>query len=201
VLDLGKAAFFHDIGKIFVPKAILNKPGKLTRTEMQVMRKHAEFGFDFTKVVLEQPAHINRSVFSHHERYDGKGYPLQLKGNEVPIFSQIISMADVYDAMGSARVYKKALLATEGHEYILGNAGHHFSPGLVEVFARTIAPFPVGMTVQLSNGLHAVVMRNNPNFMMRPLVRAFDERDPSDYEYINLATDMSALDITIVGTV
>ena len=201
MLDLGKAAFFHDIGKMFIPKAILNKPGKLTKVEAAVMRKHPELGFDFTKVVLEQPAHINRSVLCHHERYDGTGYPFRTSGSEIPVFSQLIAMADVFDAMGSARIYKKANLATEGYEYVLGNSGHHFAPELVSVFAKTIAPFPVGITVLLSNGLHAVVVRNNPSFMTRPLVRVFDENSPGNYEYINMATDLSSLDVTIVGTV
>lgn len=201
VLDLGKAAFFHDIGKMFVPKSILNKPTKLTREEMLVMRKHPEFSFDFAKSVLGQPPVVNRSVLSHHERFDGMGYPNSLKGSDIPLFSQIIAMADVFDALGSARVYKKAMPATEGYEYVLGNAGFHFSAALVEIFAKTIAPFPVGVTVQLSNGLHAVVIRNNNQFMTRPLLRTFAPEDPSNYEYLNLATDLAALSVTILGIV
>lgn len=201
VLDLGKAAFFHDIGKMMIPKAILNKPGKLTRVEMAVMRKHTELGFDFSKEVLQQPSYINRSVLSHHERFDGTGYPLKLVGNQIPLFAQIIAMADVYDAIGASRVYKKAQVASESYEYILGNSGYHFNPELVDVFAKTIAPFPIGLTVILSNGMHAVVVRNNSNFMMRPVLRVFDPNNPGDYDYINLANDPDALNITIVGTV
>ena len=199
VLNLGKAAFFHDIGKMFIPKAILNKKGKLTRSEFEVMKKHPALGYDFTKEVLEQPSIINRAVLHHHERYDGGGYPHGLKGKEIPLLSQIISVSDVFDAMGSSRVYKKAQLATEGYEYIMASAGRQFDPDVVRLFTRTIAPFPAGLTVRLSNGLHAVVVRNNPSFMMRPLVRAFDPDDPGYYEYINLSDDMGALDITIIG--
>jgi len=201
VMTLGKAAFFHDIGKMMIPRAILNKPGKLTRDEAVIMRKHAELGFDFSKVALVQPPVVNRSVLHHHERWDGTGYPFRLKGDEIPIYAQIIAISDVFDAMGSSRVYRKAQLATEGYEYILANSGHHFSAELVEVFARTIAPFPVGITVALSNGLHAVVIRNNPQLMMRPLVRAFDPDSPGNYEYINMSSDPGALDITIKGNV
>ena len=201
VVNLGKTAFFHDIGKMLIPKAILNKPGKLTKEEAVVMRKHAERSFDFTKVALGQPTLINRGVLCHHERYDGTGYPFKLKGDEIPIFAQIIAIADVFDAMGSARVYRKSQLATEGYEYILASSGHHFSPKVVETFAKTIAPFPVGITVKLSNGLNGIVIRNNSSLMMRPLVRAFDPIYPGDYEYINLSNDPNALDITIVGVV
>ena len=199
VLSLGKAAFFHDIGKMFVPKAILNKKGKLTREEFDVMKKHPALGYDFTKEILHQPSVINRAVLHHHERYDGAGYPYNLKGKNIPLFSQIISVSDVFDAMGSSRVYKKAQLTTEGYEYIMASAGRQFDPDVVELFTKTIAPFPAGLTVKLSNGLHAVVVRNNPSFMMRPLVRAFDPDDPGYYEYINLSDDMGALDVTIVG--
>ena len=199
VINLGKAAFFHDIGKMFIPKSILNKKGKLTREEFNVMKKHPELGFDFTKEILHQPPVVNRAVLHHHERFDGAGYPNNIAGKAIPLFSQIISVSDVFDAMGSSRVYKKAQLATEGYEYIMASAGRQFDPEVVELFTRTIAPFPAGLTVRLSNGLHAVVVRNNPNFMMRPLVRAFDPDDPGYYEYINLSDDMGALDVTIIG--
>ena len=201
VLSLGKAAFFHDIGKMFIPKSILNKKGKLTHTEFEVMKKHPELGYDFTKEILDQPGTINRAVLHHHERFDGAGYPHKLKGKNIPLFSQIISVSDVFDAMGSSRVYKKAQLTTEGYEYIMASAGRQFDPDVVELFTKTIAPFPAGLTVRLSNGLHAVVIRNNPSFMMRPLVRAFDPDDRGYYEYINLSDDVKALDITIVGVV
>ena len=81
------------------------------------------------------------------------------------------------------------------------NAGHHFSRELVEVFSKTIAPFPVGVTVRLSNGLNAVVIYNNSNFMSRPVVRAFDPKEPANYDYLNLASDPDALNVTILGVV
>ena len=201
VLDLGKAAFFHDMGKMFIPKAILNKTDKLTLEEFKIMKKHCALGLDFAKEALKQPSDICRAVLHHHEKFDGTGYPLGLSGKDIPMFSQIISISDVYDALVSSRAYKKAFSPAEGYEYIMANAGIHFDPDIVEVFTKTVAPFPVGTTVKLSNGLQAVIMRNNPSFMMRPLIRVFDIDKPGYYEYINLANDPKALNITIIDTV
>ncbi|MCL2349915.1 MAG: HD-GYP domain-containing protein [Defluviitaleaceae bacterium] len=200
LLDLAKAALFHDMGKMFVPITILNKPGRLDDEEMATMRKHAQFGHDFTWGTLNQKSLINRAVLHHHERWDGKGYPEGLKGNRIPIFSRIIAMADVFDAISSTRSYKAAQIATEGYEYIMANAGTHFDPELVEIFSKTIAPFPVGLTVKLSNGLSAVVTRNHASFMARPIIRMFDPKEPEVFEFIDLAHDPDFLSVTIVAT-
>ncbi|MCL2375998.1 MAG: HD-GYP domain-containing protein [Defluviitaleaceae bacterium] len=201
VFNLGMAAFFHDIGKIFVPKTILSKKGKFTREEFNVMKIHPEWGFDFAKEVLGLPPVINQAVLHHHERFDGTGYPYKLKCKQIPLFARIISVADVFDALGSSRVYKKAQLTTEGYGYIMAGAGRQFDPNIVDIFSKTVAPFPTGLTVELSSGLHAVVVRNNPNFMTRPLVCAFNPNNLKEREHINLASDADALGIKIVGIV
>ncbi|MCL2169141.1 MAG: HD-GYP domain-containing protein [Defluviitaleaceae bacterium] len=198
LIDLGKAAFFHDMGKMFVPQSILNKPAKLTEREFEVMKDHSRHGHDFAAEVLNQKGMVCRAVLHHHERFNGTGYPDGQKGERIPIYSRIIAAADVFDAISSTRPYKVAQIATEGYEYILANSGIHFDPAVVEVFYRTIAPFPVGMTVKLSNGLHGVVVKNNPNFMSRPLVRVYQPFERKGFEYIDLAEGKSALDITIV---
>jgi len=201
VLNLGMAAFFHDVGKIFVPKSILNKRSKLTRDEFNIMKLHPEWGFDFAKEVLGLPPVVIEGMLYHHERFDGTGYPRKLKGEQIPLFARIISVADVFDALGSSRVYKKARLTTEGYGYIMTSAGRQFDPDIVDAFTKTITPFPTGLTVKLSNGLHAVVVRNNPNFMTRPFVCAFDPTGFKEHEYIDLANEMSAMGIEIAGIV
>jgi HD-GYP domain-containing protein (c-di-GMP phosphodiesterase class II) len=197
--DLGKAAFFHDLGKMLVPQAILNKPGKLTDKEFDVMKQHSNLGRDFVYEILMQKSDIYNSVLHHHERFDGRGYPYGIKGHKIPLFARIIAVADVFDAISSTRSYKMARIATEGYEYVMANAGLHFDPEIVEVFCKTIAPFPVGMTVKLSNGLHAVVVRNNTNFMSRPLIRAFKAENPMCYDYIDLSSGRDVQNITIIG--
>lgn len=200
LLDLGKSAFFHDMGKMFVPKTIINKPEKLTRDEYAVMKTHASLGYDFTRDVLSQNSSINGGVLYHHEKFDGSGYPHSISGENIPLFARLVAVADVFDAITSCRPYSQAKIASEAYEYIIGNAGCHFDPDIVDIFCRTVAPFPVGITVVLSNGLHGLVVKNYENFMNRPLVRAFEPDNPDTFEYIDLAFDASALNITIVST-
>lgn len=199
VTELGKCGFLHDMGKMFVPKQILNKPARLTDEEFEVMKKHPELGYDFVKEVLSQSDDICQGVLAHHEKYDGTGYPNKLKGEAIPLFARIISVADVYDAISSKRSYKAAEIAAEAYEFIMGNAGSHFCPDVTRAFCSSVAPFPVGTTVGLSNGKRGVVLENHKDFMMRPLIRMYDPADTSNNEIINLSTDINALDIVIVS--
>jgi len=199
MIDLGKAAFLHDIGKMFVPKSILHKPSRLTEEEFRLMKSHSAMGFDFIESTLEQKTVISRAALHHHEKFDGTGYPFGLKGEAIPLYSRIIACVDVFDAISATRSYKTAKIATEGYEYIMANSGTHFDPNIVNAFCRSIAPFPVGLTVQLSNGLHAIVVKNHLNFMARPLVKAYNPKNPKRFEYVDLAYDKAALNITIVG--
>jgi HD-GYP domain-containing protein (c-di-GMP phosphodiesterase class II) len=164
------------------------------------MKKHPSLGYDFTRDILSQASSVNSAVLYHHERYDGSGYPHGISGDSIPMFARIVAVADVFDAITSCRPYSQAKIASEAYEYIIGNKGSHFDPEVVETFHKTIAPFPVGLTVKLSNGLDALVVKNYDHFMSRPLVRAFEPNNPSDFEYIDLAFDNSALNITIVST-
>ena len=137
--DLSFAAFYHDIGKINIPLEILNKPTALDQDEWKSMEKHTIFG----KEILEQcdypPMRASgRIVEQHHERYDGKGYPHQLKGDEIDISAAIISVADSYDAMTFDRAYRKALTKEEAVIEILRNKGTMYHPIVVDVFLSLI---------------------------------------------------------------
>jgi HD-GYP domain-containing protein (c-di-GMP phosphodiesterase class II) len=137
--DLSFAAFLHDIGKIKIPLEILNKPAALNQDEWELMKNHPIFG----KEILEQcdypPMRASgRIVEQHHERYDGKGYPYQLKGDEIDISAAIISVADSYDAMTFDRVYRKALTKEEAVIEILKNKGTMYHPKVVDVFLSLI---------------------------------------------------------------
>lgn len=200
--SLGKSAFFHDIGKLYVPITILNKPSSLTKEEFDEVKKHPELGHALLKDTLKLEKNIYESALYHHERYDGSGYPHGIYGDHIPFFSRIIAVADTYDAMTSRRIYRNALPASEVYEYIMGNSGHHFDPAVVDAFLRKVAPFPVGTTIVLSDGRYGVVIKNNANFMMRPLIRILriSEEDSQEEIDIDLATDQDALNITIMGT-
>ena len=192
---LGKAAFFHDIGKMFISKNILNKPSALTEEEFKEIKKHPQLGYYCLETVLKQPKELCNCVLYHHERYEGGGYPDGLVGDDIPLMSRIIAVADVYDAITSKRVYKDAIYAAEAYEYIMGNSNTHFDPEVVAAFLRKIPPFPIGTEVTLSDGRRALVVENRPSFMTRPLVKLLHKND----EFLDLTDDRSARSITIVG--
>lgn len=130
-----EAAPMHDIGKVGIADNILLKPGRLTPDEMEIMKQHAIFGFEILKgsssKVLQTGADI---ALGHHEKFDGSGYPNALKGEEIPIFSRIVAVADVFDALTSERPYKKAWPLEEAAQFIRSNAGSHFDPVCVDSF-------------------------------------------------------------------
>src|SRR5271155_1977264 len=133
--DMEVAALLHDIGKIGISDAILNKPAKLTTEEYEVMKKHPEFGW----AVLRQVPGMERAslmILHHHESYDGSGYPGGLKGEEIPIGSRIVSVIDAYDAMISNRCYRKGLAHEEAVRRLAAGAGTQFDPVVVQSFVE-----------------------------------------------------------------
>jgi putative two-component system response regulator len=140
ILEL--ASTLHDIGKVGISDAILKKPGpeKLTKEEFEVIKRHTTIGAETLEAVQMQYPHnilINAGVIiarSHHERWDGKGYPEGLKGEEIPLFARIVALADVYDALRSKRVYKPAMSHEESCAIIYQGSGCEFDPKIVEAF-------------------------------------------------------------------
>jgi putative nucleotidyltransferase with HDIG domain len=132
---IARGAFLHDIGKMGVPDSILRKPGPLDDEERAVMRRHSEIGHAVLERIpfLKEAAEI---VLSHQERYDGKGYPRGLKGEEIPLGARIFAVADTLDAMISDRPYRKALPLSAAQEEIRIHAGTQFDPRVVEVFLQ-----------------------------------------------------------------
>ncbi len=131
------ASPMHDIGKLAVPDAILKKPGKLTSQERLVIEDHTRVGaqiLEGSSIELIQVAH--RIAESHHERWDGGGYPNKLAGDDIPIEGRICAVADVFDALTSARVYKPAFSMDKAYAIIQEGAGEHFDPAVVEAFLR-----------------------------------------------------------------
>ncbi len=130
-----EAAPMHDIGKVGIADHILLKPGRLTPEEFEVMKRHAAFGYEILKGsqsrVLQAGAEIARD---HHEKFDGTGYPNNLVGDAIPIFSRIVAVADVFDALTSERPYKKAWSLERASEHIKASSGTHFDPQCVDAF-------------------------------------------------------------------
>lgn len=131
--DLVLGAFLHDVGKIGIPSEILSKPGSLTPAEIAVMRTHVTVGYNIVRRIehLQKTAEI---VFSHHERFDGNGYPRGLKGEEIPLEARIFSVADTLDAMTSDRPYRRALPMERVYAEIKACSGKQFDPKVVVAF-------------------------------------------------------------------
>ncbi|MDB5036845.1 MAG: metal dependent phosphohydrolase [Bacteriovoracaceae bacterium] len=131
--DAAIGAFLHDIGKAKVPLTVLNKPGPLTADEWKIMKKHPEYGMDLLgdKQVPERGKEI---ILQHHEKINGVGYPFGLRGNQIPLISQVVSICDAYDAMTTNRCYQRARSGFEAFRIITHEMKGHFSPRLVETF-------------------------------------------------------------------
>jgi response regulator RpfG family c-di-GMP phosphodiesterase len=129
------AAPLHDIGKIGIPDAILQASRKLTAEEMDVMRKHCVIGFEMLDGSESPPLQLAAEIArSHHEKFDGTGYPRGLKGNQIPLEGRIVAITDVYDALSSVRPYKRAWTVEETTEYLREQSGKHFDPELLDMF-------------------------------------------------------------------
>jgi len=145
--NLCKAAPLHDIGKVGIPDKILLKPGKLTEEEFEIMKKHTVIGANTLKEVKQKYPdnrllEIGISITNyHHERWDGSGYPKGLKGTDIPLSARIMAVADVYDALRSKRVYKKAYTHEEAVNIIKEGRGTHFDPDIVDAFLENHAEF------------------------------------------------------------
>ncbi len=141
------ASALHDVGKIAIPGEILNKPGRFTEEEFAIMKEHTTIGSAMMEAV---PIHGSEALIKvardicrwHHERWDGRGYPDGLKGDEIPISAQIVALADVYDALTSPRVYKPAFPHEKAVEMILGNQCGNFNPLLMEILQEVAAELP-----------------------------------------------------------
>lgn len=196
--QLGLAAMLHDLGKVFINKDIITKPGRLSDSEYASIKKHSALGYNYLHKNFSIPEKSSIGVLQHHERFDGSGYPNGLTGDEISLFGRIIIAADIYDALTSDRPYRKSLMPSEAMEYLMGGAGTTFDPEIVLAFTKKIAAFPTGTCVKLSNGLIGIVTQNFSDCTLRPMVRIIDS-SLSNPEMINLRDDPSARNITIIG--
>ncbi len=176
VHSLGLAGLLHDTGKARIPDSILNKPGRLTEQEFALVRKHSALGVELLQQAHGLPEEILRGVGEHHEKFNGSGYPKGLKGNEISLFASLISLADVYDALTSERVYKKGIQPNKAMGTIFSMRGQDFVSRHVERFISFLGIYPIGSLVLLSSGEYALVSSPNPGDPLRPNVKVIMDR-------------------------
>jgi HD-GYP domain-containing protein (c-di-GMP phosphodiesterase class II) len=175
--ELGIGAMLHDVGKTRIPPEILNKPESLTEEEFNIVKKHTSYGYEMLKKSKVLSTYASYIALTHHERYDGEGYPLGLRGEEIHEFARIVSVADVYDAITSDRIYKKRININEAIEYLIGMGDHQFDYGIVRNFIEHITIYPPGTCVLLNEGEKAIVVDVNKKYPNRPIIRIFADRE------------------------
>lgn len=157
IRELGVGALLHDIGKIKVPLHVLDKPRGLSNDEFALMKRHPEYGVN----ILERGAKVSdrslRVVLEHHERLNGRGYPHGLVGNDISHFSQLVAIADVYDAITSNRAYQRGRSPAEAVRVMQSTAGD-FNNELLADFVESLGPYPVGSLVELNTGEVGFIM-------------------------------------------
>jgi HD-GYP domain-containing protein (c-di-GMP phosphodiesterase class II) len=177
--QLGIGLFLHDIGKLAVPANILHKPGKLEPDEWELMKQHPDVGLEMVKTDAIW-ARAKDVIRSHHERWDGSGYPRGLAADDIQPFARVAAVADVFDAVTSDRPYAEASPQHVGVRVILEGEGTAFDPEVVGAFREVIAPYPPGTDLTLTDGRVGVVVSVPPDFIELPLVRVHRAADGSE---------------------
>ena len=168
----GLAGLLHDVGKMAMPEAVLNKPGHLTDAEFAVMRSHPERGHAMLFAAGSIPASALDVCLHHHEKYDGSGYPHRLQGEDISLFARMAAVCDVYDAITSNRPYKQAWNPAESLARMAQWSGH-FDTQVFHAFIRSVGIYPLGSLVRLESGRLGVVIDQHPEKLTEPLVRVF----------------------------
>jgi len=191
VEQLSLGAFLHDVGKIMVPEAILNKPGKLTDEEFTVMKTHVNHSID----IIEQTPSISKISLEvaalHHEKLDGNGYPFNLEAEDISKYGRIIAICDIFDALSAHRCYKQGFSHIKAFSILRKLAqSNHLDQHLVDLFIKCMGVYPVGSLVELSSNKLAIVEAKNEDDPTNPKVRSFYSADKNCYEnaeYIDLS--------------
>lgn len=194
--EAGTAGLLHDVGKSRIPGEILNKPGRLTEGEFEVVRAHPQLGYQMLLDTGYAESGALDVVHHHHERLDGNGYPGRLDSTQITRLMRMSSVADVYDAVTSERVYHKAMPPTAALQMLLSGAGTQFDGDIVRAFIKTVGIYPNRSLVRLRSGRLAVVLEQHTANTITPIVRVFfsiNSDEPIPPYVLNLAHGTDAI--------
>lgn len=191
--EIGLGALLHDIGKMRVPLKVLNKPGKLTKDEFEIMKSHPGMGYELVREDKNLSPNVLAIIRSHHERLSGNGYPDKLTENEITYYTKIVSITDVYDAITSDRVYHDGMTPHDALKSLYEWMPDNYDAELIQSFIRTIGIYPVGSVVELHTGHIGIVVKLNESHRLKPVVMLIINRDGEYYatrKLINLASSV-----------
>ncbi len=171
--DAGMAGLLHDVGKMMIPGEVLNKPGKLTDEEFNIIKEHPRKGCEILNISEGANAVALDVCLHHHERVDGKGYPEKISGDDLTLFARMGTICDVYDALTSNRCYKNGWEPAETIRKMAEWKDGHFDERIFHAFVKTIGIYPSGTLVKLKSGRLAVVIEQTDKSLLTPLVKAF----------------------------
>ena len=191
--ELGLGALLHDIGKMRVPLNVLNKPGKLTKDEFEVMKSHPGIGYELARQDKNLSHEVLTIIRNHHERLNGQGYPDNLAAEEISYFTKLVSITDVYDAVTSDRVYHDGMTPHEALKKMYEWMPNNFDEELIQAFIRTLGIYPVGSAVELATGHIGLVVKLNNTHRLKPVVMLIMNRHKEYYpqrKLVNLASSI-----------
>lgn len=192
IREIGTAGLLHDVGKSKIPNEVLNKPSQLTDEEFEQMKMHSTFGYRILQEKGTFSKGILLGVLQHHEKVSGDGYPIGLKEDQIHTYAKIISVADIYDALVTDRPYKKAFSKRTAMEMVLATS-QALDVDVIQSFMRSVILFPVDAVVELSNGEKAKVVKNDPEYPLRPTVVSIESGRVYD-----LSHDLNCANIIIL---
>jgi HD-GYP domain-containing protein (c-di-GMP phosphodiesterase class II) len=195
---IGLCGMLHDIGKMKVDSAILNKPGALTDEEFAEIKRHPEYGFELLKNGDEEVEHVVLdSTLHHHERMNARGYPHGLPGHEISRFSKIVAIVDVFDAITSDRCYRAGMSTADALEVLYKGREEQFDAEMVETFIRMVGLYPPGTLVELNNGEVALVVASNSSQRLKPRVEILlnEDKAPCAPRVLDLADESAGVRI------
>lgn len=190
IFDLAVTGLLHDIGKLQVPDEIINKPGKLTEEEFEIMKKHSRHGYEMLLETGKFSDDILFGILHHHEKVNGCGYPENLKGDEIHEYAKIVSICDIYHALISKRAYKDKSNPLRVADYLKHESFNTLDPHLTHIFLENISTFYIGNNVLLSDGEIGTIIYIHPQDRTKPIVKVGDNfinfLIPQDVEIVEI---------------